>query len=124
MSRNKMRDKDEIRGVLSAAIKKDGNEVATELIMVEILEAFLDIRNILDKRMVKSIEISGGIEEAIPTEKKPGLLQDQINENTRAINRLFTAQYEMKDQISNLFYRIERIEKDIKKINKKGEKND
>ena len=53
-------------------------------------------------------------------EKKQG----QINENTRAINRLFTAQYEMKDQISNLFYRIERIEKDIKTINniKKGER--
>ena len=63
MSKNKMRSKDEIRGVLSTAIKKGGNEVATELIMVEILEAFLDIRNILDERMVKSIEISGEIEE-------------------------------------------------------------
>ena len=119
MSKNKMRSKEDILG-----LARTEYDVFSEGIQAGILEAFLDIRNILDKRMVKSIEISGEIEEAIPTEKKPGLLQGQINENTRAINRLFTEQYEMKDQISNLFYRIERIEKDIKTINKKGEKNE
>jgi len=60
MSKGEMRSKEEI---LEAVIKKF---VSTEVgAIMGTLEALLDIRDILDERMPKGIEISGGIEETI-----------------------------------------------------------